>query len=139
VHYTRGVKEFIRVVATNSLSIFLTSLFLSGLQVSGGFNSYIVAGALLAIFETLLAPIVKILTLPFNILTLGLLSFLSTLAALFVLTMFYSKITVTAFTFNGFSFLGLSIGDVQFSTFLSFVVISATIYFVNKLVSYIFE
>ena len=126
-------------VATNALSLFLVSLLFSGLSITGGFVNFLIAGALLAIFATVLDPIVRIVTLPFNILTLGLLSFLTTLAALFVLTIFYSNVGVHAFTFNGISFLGLSIGKIQLSRLLSFVVISATIYFLNRLLAFVFE
>ena len=131
--------DLARKIATNALSLFLVSLLFTGLSISGGFMNYLIAGALLAVFSTILDPIVKVVTLPFNILTLGLLSFLTILVALFVLTVFYTSVTVNAFTFNGLSFLGLSIGHINFSRLLSFVVISATIYFANKLIDWLFS
>lgn len=133
------MKQLLASIALNSLSIFLTSLLFSGLQVTGGITSFITAGLLLTLLVALLDPIVKIITLPFNIITLGLLSFLSTLAALFVLTFFYSSIKVYPFIFDGISFLGLTIKEMEFSLLLSFIVISATIYFVNKLLGFILE
>lgn len=133
------MKQLLASIALNSLSIFLTSLLFSGLQVTGGITSFITAGLLLTLLIALLDPIVKIITLPFNIITLGLLSFLSTLAALFVLTFFYSSIKVYPFIFDGISFLGLTIKEMEFSLLLSFIVISATIYFVNKLLGFILE
>lgn len=131
--------ELAKKIATNALSLFLVSLLFTGLSISGGFVNYLVAGALLAVFATILDPIVKIVTLPFNILTLGLLSFLTIMVALFILTIFYSPVTVNAFTFSGFSFLGLTIGHINFSRLLSFVVISATIYFTNRLTGWLFS
>lgn len=133
------MRELIKRIVTNALSLFLVSLFLSGLSISGGFESFLIAGALLAIFATVLDPIVRIVTLPFNILTLGLLSFLTTLVALFGVTFFYPSVSIHAFTFAGISFLGLSIAKIQFSHFLSFVVISATIYFLNKAIAFLFK
>ena len=133
------MRELLKRVATNALSLFLVSLLFSGLSITGGFVNFLIAGLLIAIFATVLDPIVRIVTLPFNILTLGLLSFLTTLVALFVLTLFYSNVSVNAFTFSGISFLGLSIGKIQFSRLLSFVVISATIYFLNRLIAFLFE
>lgn len=133
------MRELLKRVATNALSLFLVSLLFSGLSISDGFINFLIAGSLLAIFSIILDPIVRIVTLPFNLLTLGLLSFLTTLVALFVLTIFYSNVSVHAFTFQGISFFGLSIGKIQFSRLLSFVVISATIYFVNKALAFLFE
>jgi putative membrane protein len=130
--------EIAKKVVTNSLSLFLVSLLFSGLVVSGGFVNYVIAGALLALLSIIFDPFVKVVTLPFNILTLGLLSFLTILVALFVLTFFYPAIAVNEFTFSGFSFIGLSIGTIHFSRVLSFVVISATIYFSNRLIGWLF-
>ena len=133
------MKELIRRALTNALSIFLISIAVAGLHVNGGFISYIVAGLLLAVFNIILDPIVKIFTLPFNILTLGLLSFLTTLASLFLLTVVYPNVTVSNFTFQGVSLLGLTIGQIQFGGILSYVVISATIYFLNKIINSVFS
>ena len=133
------MKEIIRRTVVNSLSIFLVSLFLTGLHVSGGFWSYLTAGFLLAVLTTLLDPVVKIITLPFNILTLGLLSFLTTLVSLFILSFFYHNIGISNFTFQGISFLGLKINQIQVAGILSYVAISATIYFSNKVLSFLFS
>ena len=129
ISYMRAIA---RLIAINSLSIFLVSLFLPGLHVSGGFTSFIIGGTLLTITSTILDPIIKIITLPFNILTLGFLSFLTTLAALFLITTFYGSIRVSAFTFEGFTFAGIVIQKIQLSYLLSFIVISATIYIFGK-------
>lgn len=126
-------------IAINSLSLFLVSLLFSGLQISGGFTNFLIAGALLALFSTLLDPVVRIITLPFNLLTLGFLSFLTTLVALFFLGMFFPAVSVQAFTFDGFSAFGISIGKVHFSLLLSFIVVSATIYIVNRGFGYLFD
>ncbi len=131
--------EILKNIAANSLSLFLVSLLFSGLVISGGFANYLFAGALITLFTALLDPVIKVLTLPFNILTLGLLSFLTVMAALFVLTIFYSSVSVNAFSFSGLSAVGLTTGAIQFSRFLSFVVISATIYFTNKAIMWLFS
>lgn len=133
------MKDLVKRIATNSLSLFLASLLYSGLSITGGFSNYLILGALLAVLSAFLDPIVKIITLPFNLLSLGSLSFLTTLAALYIVTIFSPDVNVTAFTFNGISFLGLSIGKIYFSPLLSFVAISATIYFLNKVVSWFFS
>lgn len=133
------MKHLIRSTLINSLSLFIVSFAFSAITVKGGFSSYIIAGAILTILSVLFDPIVKILTLPFNILTMGLLSFLTTLVSLFTLTLFFQNVKVTNFIFHGFSFAGLEIREIFFSGFLSFVAISATIYFLNKLMDWLFS
>ena len=133
------MRAIARLIAINSLSIFLVSLFLPGFHVSGAFTSFIIGGALLTIAATFLDPIMKIITLPFNILTLGFLSFLTTLAALLLITVFYGNIGVSAFTFEGFTFAGIVIQKNQLSLPLSFIVISATIYLLGKVLDSVFS
>ncbi len=133
------MRELLRRTFVNSLSIFIVSLFLSGLVIRGGFASYVVAGFLLAVLSIFLDPIVKLFTMPFNILTLGLLSFLTTLVSLFILNFIYHNISITSFTFNGVSFLGLKASHIYVGGILSYVVISATIYFCAKLINFAFS
>lgn len=133
------MRQIAKKIVTNALSLFLVSLLFSGLVITGGFINYLIAGALLALFALILDPLVRIITLPFQIITLGLLSFLTIMVALWVLTIFYPPVTVYAFTFPGFSILGLTSGPIHFSRFLSFVLISATIYFANKLIGWLFS
>lgn len=133
------MKAIARLIAINALSLFLVSLFLPGLQVTGGFTSFVIGGVLITIVSTILDPIIKIITLPFNIITLGFLSFLTTLSALFIITIFYGNIQILAFTFEGFTFTGVVIQKIQLSRLLSFVVISATIYFLGKFLDSLFS
>ena len=138
VCYDYFMRGLLARVFINSLSLFLVSLVFSGLVINGGYVNYIIAGALLTFFSSILDPFVKIITLPFRILTLGLISFATTTVSLFAVTLFFKNVVVHAFTFTGLSFWGLEIGTVQLSTLLSFVVISATIYFSNKLMDWLF-
>jgi putative membrane protein len=133
------MRSILRLIAINSLALFLTSLVLTGLTVSGGFTAFVIGGVLITVISTILDPIVKIITLPFNILTLGLLSFLTTTLSLFLITLFYPNIKVSAFAFEGANFLGVSIQRIEFPHILSFVVISATIYILGKLLDSLFS
>ncbi len=53
--------------------IWLTAYFVPGITVSG-FLTSIIAGACLGFINTLIKPILKLITLPINLLTLGLFS-----------------------------------------------------------------
>lgn len=133
------MRQILKNVFLNSFSVFIVSVIFSGLKVKGGFDTYIIAGAILAFLSTILDPIVKFLTLPFNILTLGLLSFITTLVALFILTLVFPNIGVTSFTLHAFSFMGVQIKEIYVASFLSFIVISATMYFLNKIINWLFS
>ncbi len=133
------MRHLVRNTLVNSLSLFIVSTVFSGLVVQGGIPTYILAGALLTLFSILFDPIVKLVTLPFNIITFGLLSFITTFVSLFTLTFFFHNIRVTNFIFHGFSFAGIEIREIFLSGFLSFIAISATIYFLNKVIDWLFR
>ena len=56
----------------NAVAIWVTSLVLSGLSFEGNFLSLILVGLIFGLVNALIRPIVRLLTLPINILTLGL-------------------------------------------------------------------
>ncbi|KKQ93868.1 MAG: hypothetical protein UT56_C0023G0002 [Candidatus Levybacteria bacterium GW2011_GWB1_39_7] len=133
------MKQVIKGAFLNALSLFLVSFFLPGLKINGEYINYFYAGTILFVVSIALGPFVKLITMPFNIMTFGLLSFLSTLAALVVLTLVFRNVQVTSFTFNGLSFMGLSINKIFISGVLSYVIISATIYFLSALIEWLFS
>jgi putative membrane protein len=59
---------------TLTLAVLVTAYLLDGIRVSGFFSAVMAAGAL-ATLNTFLRPLVLILTLPINVLTLGLFTF----------------------------------------------------------------
>jgi putative membrane protein len=58
----------------NGLAVFITALLLPGIALKGYLTAVLVA-AVLAVLNTIIRPILVILTLPINILTLGLFTF----------------------------------------------------------------
>lgn len=58
----------------SSFALFLTSKIVSGFEVKG-FGSAMIASAVIGLFNVLFRPILLLLTLPINVLTLGLFTF----------------------------------------------------------------
>ena len=100
------MKSIVRNIAFYSFALFLTSQVLTGIKIYGGFWTYILGGVVLALLFLILKPIISIITLPLNIITLGAFSFLTNAIIFYLLTIFVSNISVSAFTFNGFTFAG---------------------------------
>ncbi|MBY4896659.1 phage holin family protein [Cupriavidus sp. AU9028] len=80
----------------NALTLFLISAIVDGIEVRG-FGSAMVAAAVLAIINTLIRPILVLLTLPVTLVTLGLFIFvINALLFLFVGNL------LSGFTVSGF-------------------------------------
>lgn len=65
------MKLILRILI-NAVAIWLTSLLLPGFNFSGNFLNLIVVAIIFGLVNALIRPIVKLLTLPINIITLGL-------------------------------------------------------------------
>lgn len=118
------MKAIVRNIAFYSFALFLTSQVLTGVKVFGGFWTYILGGIVLALLFLILKPIISIVTLPLNIITLGAFSFLTNVIIFYILTVFVANISVSAFTFNGFTFAGFVIPKLYLNNFFAFLVAS---------------
>lgn len=67
------MKLFIRWVI-NAFALWAAAALVSGIELSGGWVSILIVAAIFGIINTILKPIVKLFSIPFIILTLGLFS-----------------------------------------------------------------
>lgn len=106
------------------------SLALSGVIVKGGAPTYIIGGLILSVMLVTIKPILNLISLPLNLITLGLFSFFVNSIILYLLTVFLPNITITPFTFTGYEFAGFIIPQIYFNSLMAFVV-SASILSIN--------
>ena len=118
------MKSFVRNILFNSFSIFLISQILPGVKISGGFFTYILGGFALTLLFILLRPVLKLLTLPLNIITLGMFSFLTNVIIFYLLTVLVVGISITSFVFPGYEYAGFVIPKFYFNTLFAFILVS---------------
>lgn len=97
---------------TPLISLFVATYLLAGVRVSGGWQTYAILTLALLVVNTIVKPVLKLLTLPLNIMTLGL--FALVLNALLVLLVAY---IVPNFSVSSFIYalaFGLIYAVVQF-------------------------
>ena len=63
---------FVIYLFSNSIGLWIAQYFVAGFVVVGGLKSYFVAGILLGILNLVVRPILRIVSLPLMLLTLGL-------------------------------------------------------------------
>ncbi len=132
------MKTILRNIVFYSFSLFALSQILSGVKISGGIPTFILGGTVLSIMFIIVKPVLNLISLPLNILTLGLFSFLSNVILLLLLTMFVPQIQVVSFIFPGFSYAGFIIPRFEFNQIMAFAVsgftLSAIITFLTWLI-----
>lgn len=114
----------VRNSAVNTLSLFILTLVLSGVRVEGGYATFIIGGAMLAILFKVLKPMLSLVSLPLNLITLGTFSFLINVLLFYLATTFIPQISIKAFVFEGISFGGFVIPKIALNTFFAYVAAS---------------
>lgn len=121
------MKTLLRYYLINLVSLWVTTQIISGLTYSGGIQTLLVAGLVFTIINLILVPLLKILLLPLNMLTLGLFAWVTNVLALFALTKLVSAFTLRSFYSEGFYLNGVSIAPIELNTFWVAVVASLCI------------
>lgn len=128
------MKYLIRVFMFHCFSLWFVSQILPALAITGGWQVLLFAGFILSLLMLLVAPILKILFIPINMITFGLLSWFIDVIVIYLLTVSVSDVSVRAWTFPGASAGGFIIPSIQFSYIISLILVSLAVsFFVNLL------
>jgi putative membrane protein len=121
------VKSILRKIIFFDVALFLTAGAMDGVKISGGLTTYIIGGVVSSLLFMIVKPILGIITLPLNIITLGMFSFLINAIILYLLTVLVPAISVVGFRFKGLSFLGFVAPQISINIFFAFVIASTLI------------
>src|SRR3989338_10675124 len=80
-----------------TVGVWVTAYIVPGIAVSG-IVATIIAGACLGIINMIIKPILKLITLPINIITLGLFSIILNALLFWLLSVIFPGVTITTFT-----------------------------------------
>lgn len=114
------MKSLLRASLINAFSLFVLTQMLTGVKVSGGISSYIFGGIALTIIYKALKPILNIISLPLNIITMGATSFLINILLFYIATSLIPQISINAFTLNSMSFAGFITPTLNLNTFFAY-------------------
>lgn len=118
------MKSILRNTLINGLTLFLIGQLISGVHVSGGFWTYIFGGFALSLLFMILKPILNIIAIPLNILTLGFFSIITNVIIFYLLTVFVPAIAISEFTYPGAAYAGFIIPKMFINGFFAFIIVS---------------
>lgn len=125
------LRLFLRSVAINLASVYIAAQVLSGIiTYVGGWQTLFAAATAIAISNLLIRPLVNLLLLPINLVTLGLFRWIANLAVLYVVTLAVPNLKIHPFDFRGLSLTYIIIPPVHFSAFAAFVVATFALTFI---------
>lgn len=108
-------------------ALWFTSQILPTLSIVGGWFAYLIAAATLSILMLVVAPILRILFIPVNMLSFGLLSWVVNVIVLYILTVFVSDVHITSWTYPGGSWQGFIIPELSVTYTIALIISSITV------------
>lgn len=133
------MRKILRTILLYTASLYITSLLLPGIIVRGGLEDFVIGGAFLTLGHYIIKPILNVLTLPLKLITFGLFSFVVNGITLFIISLLYEKLHVSSFTFPPINLPILHTPSFFVPLPLSYIIISATIYAILRILSWVFE
>ena len=133
------MKALIRRIAINTVVIFATAFIFPGLSYSDDIKVLVLAAAALVLVNLFIRPVVKLVTLPVNFMTLGVFSWLVNVLMLYIVTKLVPGFSVSAFRFEGFASGGFTVPAMDLSVLWSFVAASFAIGIFSSFFDWIFD
>jgi len=132
------MKSLIRTYIFYLAALYITQQALSaGLVVSGGVEAFLIAALLLALLNLILKPILNLLFLPVNMLSLGLFSIVINAGLFYAFVYLLDEIEVNTWTFPGISVQGFSLQETEVSMLATIFIASILINFITNFFSYL--
>ncbi len=121
------MKTLLRYFLINLVSLYTATRLVPGLTYTGGIKSLVIGAAAFMLINFIMVPLLKILFLPLNLLTVGLFSWLINVLALYALTTIVSDFQLLPYSFQGLYIGGFNIPATDLSPFLIAIVASLII------------
>lgn len=92
----------VKIIAT-MVSFYITSSLVAGFKIEPTWQSYLIAALIFLLFNLLVTPLIKLLLLPINLLTLGLFRWITQVLVIYLFDILYTGITISSYYFAGYS------------------------------------
>ncbi len=131
------MRKIIVTILATAASFYVAQYLLSGVVLENSWSSYLIASFVFVIFNFFLSPLIKLLLLPINLLTLGLFRWISGVLVLYLFDLMYDGISITSFTYPGYNSPILTLPQTELALFwvlmLASLIMSLTYSFINTL------
>lgn len=131
------MKGLLRALFINSLILYLAYLVFPGIVFDGSLKTLIISGFTLTILNRFVKPLLKLLLLPINLITLGVFRWFINVFTLFILTIIVSGYHVGTYQFMGLTNNGFIAPPIFFNQFFSFVIASSIISLLTNLLKWL--
>lgn len=118
------MKGFLRSIAINLLTLYLTSLIFIGFSIRLNLATLLTGAVMLALINKIVKPLIKLLLLPINLVTLGLFRWAVSVITLIILEALVDGISIHSFYFAGLEYNGFVVPAFTVSLIASYILTS---------------
>jgi putative membrane protein len=133
------MRKLVVKISATAASFYVAQYFLAGVQIDPTWSAYLVASLVFVVFNFVLSPIIKLLLLPINLLTLGLFRWLTNVLVLYLFDLVYDGIKISAFNYPGMTTPLLALPPAHLSLFWVLVLTSLIMSLTYSLISGLFQ
>lgn len=83
-------------IISNTLALYLAGILVTGFVIYGGLREYLIAGTMLGILNMVVKPILKLVTFPLILITLGLFTLVINAFLLWAVASLFSFVVITS-------------------------------------------
>lgn len=131
------MKNIFKSFLINAVALYVLTVIVPAFKVSGGLNSFLTAGATLTVLNLLVKPILNLLLLPINLLTLGFFRWASSVLIIWMLSKLTPGLSIANYSFAGFNYQGIILPAVQFNVLWTLIIGSFMISIITTLLDWV--
>lgn len=118
------MKALLKHILINLLVIYLVDVSYPGFTILHNLKILFSAAVIWLILNKIVRPVIKLLLLPINLITLNLFSWVIGLITLFLLQVLVGDVKILPFQFTGLNYNGFTVPPFYINLFLSYVITS---------------
>lgn len=131
------MKYLLRLFLFQIVGLWFTTEIIPTIVVIGNWQTLVISGIVLGLLMLIVKPVLRILFLPINFLTFGLLSWFINVVILFILTIIMPQVQVREWTFPGLNFSGFVVPAMHLNYLLSLIASTLLITFITDVLEFV--
>jgi len=133
------MKKILRTLVINLAALVLVSQVIAGFEISAGYQGILFTAAVLTAVNFVIKPLIKLLLLPVNLLTLGAFRWLTNVFSLYLVTLLVPYLEITGFNFPGLVYQGFIIPAIYLAKIWVLVISSLLISLLTTFLLWLFK
>lgn len=131
------MKSLFRAFLINLVALYLTTKIIPGLVFLGGVKTLIIGAIAFMLINFIMIPLLRIMFLPLNLLTLGFFSWAVNVLAFYLFTAMIPQFRIIPYHFAGFDYQGFMIPAVDLNVLHVAILASFVIGFTTHLIQWL--